>query len=45
MQFDKQQLEPVRDGIKLGLTQLRLNPKRLGEGWQQVLEGILIKVR
>ncbi|TET18285.1 MAG: transcription-repair coupling factor, partial [Dehalococcoidia bacterium] len=30
MQFDKQQLEPIlKDGIKVGLTQLRLNPKRL----------------
>ncbi|MBA7690046.1 Transcription-repair-coupling factor [subsurface metagenome] len=45
MQFDKQKLEPVRDGIKLGLSQLRLNPKRLGADWQRVLEEVLIKIR
>jgi len=42
MPFDKQKLEPlVRDGIKLGTTQLRLHPKRLGQAWQQVLEEVL----
>jgi transcription-repair coupling factor (superfamily II helicase) len=42
MQFDKQKLEPLlRDGIKLGITQLRLTPKRLGGGWREVLEEIL----
>jgi len=45
MQFNKQKLEPMRDGIKLGLTQLRLNPKRLGNEWQGMLEGILNKLR
>ncbi len=46
MQFDKQQLQPVlKDGITIGLTQLRLNPKRLGNEWQQVLEDILNKIR
>jgi hypothetical protein len=45
MPFDKQKLEPlVRDGIKLGTTQLRLNPKRLGREWQKVLEEVLRKV-
>ena len=44
LQFDRQKLEPVRDGIQLGLTQLRLNPKRLGSEWQEVLEGILNKI-
>ncbi|MBA7633520.1 Transcription-repair-coupling factor [subsurface metagenome] len=45
MHFDKQQLEPFsRDGIKLGLTQLRLNPKRLGNRWQEVLEEVLRRV-
>ncbi|MBA7486307.1 Transcription-repair-coupling factor [subsurface metagenome] len=44
LQFDKQKLEPVRDGIKLGLTQLRLNPKRLGGEWQRVLEEVVKKV-
>jgi len=45
MQFDKQKLEPVRDGIKLGISQLRLNPKRLGNEWQRVLEEVLKKIR
>lgn len=45
LQFDKQKLEPLlKDGIKLGTTQLRLNPKRLGNEWQQVLEEVLKKV-
>jgi transcription-repair coupling factor (superfamily II helicase) len=42
MQFDRQQLEPfIKDGIKLGLTQLCLNPKRLGSEWRKVLEEVL----
>jgi transcription-repair coupling factor (superfamily II helicase) len=44
MQFDKQQLEPLRDRINVGLTQLSLNPKRLGEGWQEVLEEVLRRI-
>jgi len=43
--FDKQKLEPlVKDGIKVGLSQLRLNTKRLGEEWQQVLEEVLGRI-
>ena len=43
MRFDRQKLEPVlRDGIKLGVTQIRLNLRRLGRGWQKVLEEALI---
>jgi len=43
-QFDKQKLEPVlRDGIRVGITQLALNPKRLGE-WQKVLEEVLGRI-
>jgi len=46
MQFDKQKLEPFsKDGIKVGTTQLRLNPKRFGDKWRQVLEEVLRKVR
>jgi hypothetical protein len=45
MQFDKQQLEPLRDRINVGLTQLRLNPKRLGGEWQEIMEDILISIR
>ncbi len=42
MRFDHEKLQPLlKDGIKLGTTQLRLNPKRLGSQWRGVLEGIL----
>jgi len=44
--FNKQQLEPLfKDGIKVGLTQIRLNLKRLGKEWRETLEGILNKIR
>jgi len=46
MQFDKQKLEFfVKDGIKIGFNQLRLNPRRLGKQWQRVLEDIINKIR
>ena len=42
MRFDRQKLGPIlRDGIKVGITQLRLDLKRLGKGWQKVLERVL----
>jgi len=45
MHFDKQQLEPlVKEGIRIGLTQVSLNPKRLGNKWQRVLEEVLGRV-
>jgi len=45
LQFDKQQLEPIlKDGIKVGTSQLGLNPKRFGGEWQQVLERVLEKI-
>jgi transcription-repair coupling factor (superfamily II helicase) len=45
MHFDREQLEPLSgDGVKVGLTQLRLNPKRLGDKWQEVLEEVLGRV-
>jgi len=45
MQFDKHQLEPLlKDGVHLGLTQLRLNPKRLGSEWQGVLEEVVRRI-
>jgi len=45
LQFDRQQLKPIlRDGIKLGFSQLRLNPKRLGGEWQKVLEEVLRRI-
>jgi len=45
MHFDKRKLEPLsKDGIKISLTQLRLNPKHLGKGWQGVLEEVVGRV-
>ena len=42
MHFEKQKLASFfKDGIKVGLTQLRLNPGRLGEHWREVLEEVL----
>ncbi|MFC2045436.1 transcription-repair coupling factor [Chloroflexota bacterium] len=42
LKFDKQKLAPLlRDEIKVGITQLRLNTRRLGGGWQRILEDIL----
>jgi len=42
MAFDKQKLEPIsKDGIKVGITQLTLNPKRLGGEWQKALEEVV----
>ncbi|MFC1983731.1 transcription-repair coupling factor [Chloroflexota bacterium] len=41
MQLDKQKLAPfLKDGIHLGTSQLRLNPKRLGNEWRKTLENI-----
>ena len=43
--FNKEKLEPVlKDGIKVGITQITLNPKRLGNEWKKVLEEILLKL-
>jgi len=36
--------KPYLDRTKLGLTQLSLNPKRLGGEWQGVLEEVLRRV-
>jgi len=45
MGFNKEKLEPVlKDGIKVGITQLTINPKRLGGEWQGVLEGVVRRV-
>jgi transcription-repair coupling factor (superfamily II helicase) len=32
------------DGVKIGTSQITLNPKRLGKEWQKVLEGVLKRV-
>ena len=46
MRFDRQKLSPVlRDGIKVGTTQLRLNRRWLGKEWKRVLEDILQEIR
>ncbi len=40
--FDRQKLEPViRDGVRVGHTQISLNLRRLGSRWKEVLEGTL----
>ncbi|MBE9512454.1 MAG: transcription-repair coupling factor [Chloroflexi bacterium] len=45
MHLDRHKLEPLaKDGIKIGLTQLRLNYKKLGREWQGELEDILPKL-
>ena len=45
IRFDKQKLTPIlKDGIKLSATQLRLNPRRLGTQWQDILEEVLRRV-
>ena len=42
MRFDRQKLEPLlREGIRAGAYQLRLNLRRLGNQWQYVLEEVL----
>jgi transcription-repair coupling factor (superfamily II helicase) len=42
MPFDKQKLDIIlKDGVKAGITQLRLNPERLGGEWKKVLEEVL----
>ncbi len=45
LQFDKEKLEPILgDGIKVGISQIRLNPKRLGSEWQGVLEEVVGRI-
>ena len=44
LRFDKRQLEPLKDGVRVGVAQLCLNPKRLGNEWQQVLEEVLMRI-
>ncbi|MFC1915269.1 transcription-repair coupling factor [Chloroflexota bacterium] len=45
MPFAKEKLGPVlKDGIKVGITQLTLNSKRLGEAWQKELIEVLGRV-
>lgn len=43
--FDQQKLEPVlRGGVRVGITQLRLNPRRLGGEWQKALEEVVNRI-
>jgi len=45
MRFTQQQREiPLPDSIKMGTSQLRLNLKRLGSEWQEVLEEVLRRI-
>jgi transcription-repair coupling factor (superfamily II helicase) len=42
LQFNRQKLGPMyRYGIKIGISQLIVNLKRLGQNWQKVLEDII----
>lgn len=42
MRFEKKKLEPVlREGVKFGLIQLKLDYKKLGSKWREVLEKVL----
>ena len=46
MRFDKPKLEPLlKDGVRIGLTQISLSPKRLGKEWPQVLENVLKRIK
>ena len=45
LRFNKQKLEPARDGIKIGTSQLYLNPKQLGKEWQRALEEVINRIR
>ena len=45
MRFDKDKLESLlKDGIKLGVTQIRLDYKKLGNKWREVLGEVLVVV-
>jgi len=42
VRFDKQKLQPVlRDGVGVAVTQLRINRRKLGKEWKNVLEDVL----
>ncbi|MFC1914106.1 transcription-repair coupling factor [Chloroflexota bacterium] len=42
MQFTEQQRElSFPDGVKVGIRQIRLNPKRLGKEWKKVLDEVV----
>jgi hypothetical protein len=42
LELDRKKLEPVlKDGIKAGRRQVRLDTKRLGGEWRRVLEEVL----
>ena len=43
--FDRQKLEPmVKDGVRVGHTQISLNLRRLGSKWKEVVEELLTRV-
>jgi len=40
--FDRQKLEPaIRDGVRVGHTQIAINLRRVGKEWREVLGEIL----
>jgi len=45
MRFTQQQREiNLPDGVKMGTSQIKLNIKQLGDGWQEVLEEVLKRI-
>ena len=44
MRFDRQKLRPIlRDGVDVANTQLRINRRRLGNAWRNVLLEVLMR--
>jgi len=35
---------PLPDGVRMGTSQIGINPKRVGKEWQRVVEGVLNKI-
>jgi transcription-repair coupling factor (superfamily II helicase) len=43
--FDRQKLEPIlRDGVRVGHTQISLNLRRVGKEWREALRELLKRV-
>ncbi len=41
MRFDRQRFDSFKDRVKVGTSQIRLSPRRLGKEWRGVLEEVL----
>jgi transcription-repair coupling factor (superfamily II helicase) len=45
MRFERERLESLsRDGLKIGAYEIRLNPRRLKQDWQKVLEEVVTNI-